>query len=86
MCLNCWDAEKMADKLKNGEACDGVGMLTMTLEELKDKIFHEWIETEKTDFHIYKKAILGVQTDSISWKAASPVNTKKKATLRVHFI
>lgn len=86
MCLQCGSAEKMAEKLKMGITCNGEEMFTMTLAELKDKIFHEWIETEKTDFRIFKKGILGIQKDSITWKVSSPINAKKTAMLRIHFI
>lgn len=90
MCLQCWDADKMSDKLKNvsntTEVCDGMDMLTMSLEELKDELLEEWLSTDKTNYRIFKKAVPEYKKDSLTWQLTSPTNSEKKADIHVSFV
>lgn len=90
MCLACWDADKMADKLKNTsgeiEVCDGLDMATMSLDELKHELMEEWLESSKTHYRVFKKAVPEAKKDKFVWQVSAPNDSKKKAEIHVSLI
>lgn len=86
MCLACWDADKMEDKLKNGDACDGGDMLTMSLDELKSHVMEEWLASKKTDFRVFKQAVPSVNKNHLSLEMSSPLNQSEKLKFKINFI
>ena len=86
LCLSCWNADKMAEKLRAGNnSCTGMDMPTMSIEELKSKVLEEWQKTRKTDFQIFHKAVPSATSKTISWTFSSPLENKK-AKINIKFI
>ncbi|MCF7851686.1 MAG: hypothetical protein K9M07_00420 [Simkaniaceae bacterium] len=89
MCDNCWNAEKFADKIKNRDLCDGQEMMTMSFETLTYNLTQEWVQSNKSEFFIFRKAINDLPESS---EIALPVSSKdmsgnfKSGQINIHFI
>jgi len=87
MCMGCWDADKREEKIKmyGPDACLGEDMRTMLLSTMKSELTEEWLETNKTDFRVFKAAITDTQEEEFSWSVVNP-KTQKASTLHVQFV
>lgn len=84
MCFACWNVDDMEEKLKqNKEICDGSDMPSMTLFDLKEKIYAEWQDSKKTHFRVFKKAVPEASESTISW--IIPLSGKEEK-ITVNFI
>ena len=86
MCLSCWDADKMEEKLKGGEDCDGGEMAKMSIDELKTHILEEWSLSKKTDFRVFKQAVPQMKHPSLFWETPSPLNKQETLKIKINFI
>jgi hypothetical protein len=87
MCLTCWDADKKEAKIKmyGPDACLGDDMATMSVFKMQSELTEEWLETDKTDFRIFKAAIDGAQGSELSWTVTHP-QTRETSTIKVYFV
>lgn len=87
MCEQCWDADKMEDKIRAGDSsCTGLDMKEMTREELIYSLTQEWKKTNKNQYRIYKKAVPNIKEETISWMAQDPENKARKQMLTARII
>jgi hypothetical protein len=68
MCFGCVNSEKRAKTLLQGKACNQTEMWKMSIEELKYKLTIESLATGKTEFTIFREAIINeLASNNISW-------------------
>lgn len=87
MCLTCWDADKREEKIQmyGPDACLGEDMATMSLSAMQSELTEEWLETNKTDFRIFKAAIEDAEGSEFAWTATNP-KTRQSSTIKVRFV
>jgi hypothetical protein len=83
MCNSCWNVKTFEAKKRNNENCDGVDMTVMSLNELKQNLTQEWMETKETHFDVFKKAISDAQEDEFTFTISDSFNT---ADIHVHLV
>ena len=83
MCFACWNVDFMEKKRKAGDtSCDGMEMQILSINEMKRALEEEWIETNQTEFRVYKQAIPEMKKDTLSWVAT---HGSKKQRVTVSF-
>lgn len=89
MCDACWNAEVFADKVKNRALCDGEEMMSMSFETLKYNLTQEWLQTDKSNYFIFRKAIEDAPQDTeldLTVAKTLPNGHSKKGSLHITFI
>jgi len=85
MCLSCMDADKKAIMLQNKDNCIEEGEFTITFDELKCNLTQEWLETNKTNYRIFKKNVSNSPSNHIDWIGVNS-DTNRKSTISVDFV
>lgn len=68
MCYGCCDSEKKAKAILKGTNCDQTAMWKMSIDELKYRLTIESLNTGKTEFTIFREAIINeLASNNISW-------------------
>ena len=82
MCLECHDADKRAELIKKG-ICNGIDLILMTTEELKNCLADRWLKEGKTSFRIIKEAITDRVGDSLSWTISNKMLNGKSQSAKI---
>ncbi len=84
MCISCWDSEKKAKALLKGTSCDQTTIWKMSLEEMKYRLSIESVKTGKTEFTVFREAIIDqISSNNISWNIQQNLTDQ---TIKVKFL
>ena len=81
--MGCYDVDKKKGMDENGVKCDGTDYQYMTLSELKNKLTHEFHQTKKRAYRIFKQSLIKSKPQNFSWEIAEG---NSKVRLSVEFV